>query len=75
MKQPLMAKNKETYLAVVFFVAKKMANPVATRGPAMHRKTPRFLTRMERYGTCTRAHTLRQFVVGAVSYQTDSQSR
>lgn len=75
MKQPLMAKNTATYLAVVFFVAKKMANPVATAGAAMHRKTPRFLTRMEMYGTCKRAHTLRQSVVGAASYQKDSQSR
>lgn len=47
---PDMAKKRDTYRAVVFFVAKKMAKPVATIGAAIHRNNPRFLIRMDMYG-------------------------
>lgn len=53
-----MAKNRETYRAVVFFVARKMAKPVATIGAAMHKNNPRFLIRMEMYGNYSRKHLL-----------------
>jgi hypothetical protein len=49
-KAPLIAKKTATYLAVVFFVARKIANPVPIIGAAMHKKSPRFLMRMEMYG-------------------------